>query len=50
VLVGVGQDQGSLPRGLYLVDGVYTMEISPTGYKSVRLLHGTTDDLCGRID
>ncbi|MET9678810.1 hypothetical protein [Streptomyces coeruleorubidus] len=50
VLVGVGQDQGSLPRGLYLVDGVYTMEISPTGYKSVRLLHGTTDDLCSRID
>ncbi|MFH9061328.1 hypothetical protein ACH4GM_08960 [Streptomyces coeruleorubidus] len=49
VLVGVGQDQGSLPRGLYLVDGVYTMEISPTGYKSVRLLHGTTDDLCARI-
>lgn len=50
VLVGVGQGQGSLPRGLYLVDGVYTMDISPTGYKSVRLLHGTTDDLCARID
>ncbi|MYS91309.1 MULTISPECIES: hypothetical protein [Streptomyces] len=50
VLVGVGQDQGSLPRGLYLVDGVYTLDISPTGYKSVRLLHGTTDDLCARID
>jgi hypothetical protein len=50
VLVGVGQDQGSLPRGLYLVDGVYTMDISPTGYKSVRLLHGTTDDLCAHID
>jgi hypothetical protein len=50
VLVGVGQNQGSLPRGLYLVDGVYTMEISPTGYKSVRLLHGTTDALCDRID
>ncbi|CAM5548255.1 hypothetical protein STAFG_8650 [Streptomyces afghaniensis 772] len=49
VLVGVGQDQGSLPRGLYLVDGVYTMDISPTGYKSVRLLHGTTDDLCAHI-
>jgi hypothetical protein len=50
VLVGVGQDQGSLPRGLYLLDGVYTMDIDPTGYKSVHLLKGTTDDLCAHID
>ncbi|GGX14379.1 hypothetical protein [Streptomyces lomondensis] len=50
VLVGVGPGQGSLPRGLYLVDGVFTMHISPTGYKEVRLLHGTTDDLCDRVD
>ncbi|WP_030245255.1 hypothetical protein [Streptomyces sp. NRRL S-455] len=49
VLVGVGEGQGSLPRGLYIVDGVYTMDISPAGHKTVRLLHGTTDDLCARI-
>ncbi|MEU1849459.1 hypothetical protein ABZ499_09305 [Streptomyces sp. NPDC019990] len=49
VLVGAGEGQSSLPRGLYIVDGVYTMDISPTGYKAVRLLHGTTDDLCARI-
>ncbi|CAL9373023.1 hypothetical protein [Streptomyces sp. enrichment culture] len=47
VLVGVGE--GSLPRGLYVVDGVYTMDISATGHKDVHLLHGTTDDLCARI-
>lgn len=50
VLVGVGEGRGTLPRGLYLVDGVYSLEISPTGFKSVRLLHGTTDDLCAHID
>lgn len=50
VLVGVGAGQGNLPRGLYIVDGVYTMEIGAGGYKAVHLVHGTTDDLCARID
>ncbi|KDN76938.1 hypothetical protein DF19_14485 [Streptomyces olindensis] len=49
VLVGVGEGLGNLPRGLYIVDGVFTMRISPTGYKDVRLLHATTDNLCDRI-
>ncbi|MEU2539496.1 hypothetical protein [Streptomyces iakyrus] len=49
VFVGVGEGGGTLPRGLYIVDGVYTMDIGATGYKSVHLLHGTTDDLCARI-
>ncbi|MFB7931599.1 hypothetical protein ACFC4C_21095 [Streptomyces sp. NPDC056039] len=50
VLVGVGEGQGTLPRGLYIVDGVYGMDISATGYKAVHLVRGTTDDLCARID
>ncbi|MFF7309832.1 hypothetical protein [Streptomyces sp. NPDC008137] len=50
VLVGVGEGRGTLPRGLYIVDGVYTMDISATGYKAVHLVRGTTDDLCARID
>ncbi|MFC9506298.1 hypothetical protein [Streptomyces sp. NPDC057002] len=50
VFVGVGEGQGTLPRGLYIVDGVYTMDISATGYKAVHLVRGTTDDLCARID
>ncbi|MGI5427233.1 hypothetical protein [Streptomyces sp. CA-179760] len=50
VFVGVGKDQGTLPRGLYIVDGVYTMEISATGYKAVHLVRGSADDLCARID
>ncbi|MFF8869662.1 hypothetical protein [Streptomyces massasporeus] len=50
VLVGVGEGLGSLPRGLYVVDGVFTMDIGADGFKDVRLVHGTTDDLCARID
>jgi hypothetical protein len=49
VFVGVGEGGGTLPRGLYIVDGVYTMDIGANGYKSVHLVHGSTDDLCARI-
>ncbi|MFJ8749416.1 hypothetical protein ACIREO_08785 [Streptomyces sp. NPDC102441] len=49
VLAGVGENAGNLARGLYVLDGVYTMDISATGYKSVHLVHGSADDLCSRI-
>ncbi|WP_030543324.1 hypothetical protein [Streptomyces albus] len=49
VLVGVGENGGNLARGLYIVDGAYTMDIGPTGYKTVTMAAGTTDDLCARI-
>jgi hypothetical protein len=49
VLVGMG-DAGSLPRGLYLIDGVYTMDIDAAGHNTVTMAHGTVDDLCARVD
>lgn len=50
VLVGVAENGGSLARGVHLIDGVYTMDISATGYKDVTLAHGSTDDICARVD
>lgn len=50
VLVGVGEDAGNLDRGLYIVDGVYTMDISSSGYKTVIMAHGSTTDICDQID
>ncbi|MFF5310217.1 hypothetical protein [Streptomyces massasporeus] len=50
VLVGVGEGRGTLPRGLYVVDGVFTMDIGADGFKDVRLVHAATDDLCARLD
>lgn len=50
VLVGVGEGKGNLPRGLYIVDGVYAMTISPDGYKSVTMVHGSRTDICAQID
>ncbi|MCH0543492.1 hypothetical protein I3F58_28885 [Streptomyces sp. MUM 203J] len=49
VLIGFGKDAGSLPRGIYIVDGVYTLDIGTGGQKTLRMAYGTTDDLCDRI-
>ncbi|MEU1280360.1 hypothetical protein [Streptomyces sp. NPDC005805] len=49
VLVGIAEGKGNLPRGLYIVDGVYRMEISSDGHKSVTMAHGSRTDLCARI-
>ncbi len=48
VLVGVAE--GNLDRGLYIVDGAYTLHIAADGYRTVTMATGTTDDLCARID
>ncbi|MFM9368565.1 hypothetical protein [Streptomyces sp. Da 82-17] len=50
VLVGVAENGGNLPRGLHLVDGVYTLHIGPDGYKTVTMQQGGRDDLCARVD
>lgn len=50
VLVGVGEGRGNLPRGLYIIDGMYTLDINSTGYKTVNMAYGTQDDICARID
>ncbi|WP_087765304.1 hypothetical protein [Streptomyces sp. CS057] len=47
VLVGVGD--GNLARGMYVVDGVYTIGISPAGSKTVTGPLVTTDSVCDRI-
>lgn len=47
VLVGVGE--GNLDRGMYIVDGVYTLDISSTGVKTVTMAHGSTTDICDQI-
>lgn len=48
VLVGVGK--GNLARGMYVVDGVYTIGISATGAKTVTGPVVATDSICDRID
>ena len=42
-------DRGNLARGLYVVDGLFTLTISDTGFKTVKISTGTKDNLCGRV-
>ncbi|MGW4158648.1 hypothetical protein [Streptomyces sp. NPDC004788] len=49
ILAGFAEGGGNVPRGLYTVDGAYTLEVSPTGYKTLTFLHGSTDSLCEKV-
>ncbi|MFF0433336.1 hypothetical protein ACFYU9_14050 [Streptomyces sp. NPDC004327] len=49
ILAGFGEGGGNVPRGLYTVDGAYTLEVSPTGYKTLTFLHGSADSLCEKV-
>ena len=46
VLAGLSEGSSNLPRGLYAIDGVYTIEFSPTGFKTITLTHGSVHNLC----
>jgi hypothetical protein len=47
VLVGFGQDAGNLPRGLYILNGIYTLTISKDGYRTVKWkVDGGADNIC----
>ncbi|MFF2775671.1 hypothetical protein ACFVU3_12250 [Streptomyces sp. NPDC058052] len=49
ILAGFGEGGGNVARGLYTVDGTYTLDVSPTGYKTLDLLRGTTEPLCAEV-
>ncbi|MFI1980067.1 hypothetical protein [Streptomyces wedmorensis] len=49
ILAGFGEGGGNVPRGLYTVDGAYTLTVSPTGYKTLTQLHGSTESLCEKV-
>ena len=46
VIAGLAEGSSNLARGLYTIDGVYTVEFSPTGFKTITLTHGTIHNLC----
>lgn len=44
VLAGVGE--GTLPRGLWLIDGQYVLEFAADGYRTLHMIHGSTHNVC----
>jgi hypothetical protein len=41
--------RSNLPRGLYLLDGVYTVDISTTGFLTFSFVEGGATDLCPQL-
>ncbi|MEU9828247.1 hypothetical protein [Micromonospora chersina] len=50
VLLGFRENAGSLPKGLWIVDGQFTVEFTPTFEKTITMLHGTTHNVCTDVD
>jgi hypothetical protein len=50
VLFGFGENAGTLPRGVWRIDGQYIVEFSPMGYRSLTMAHGTTHNVCEDLD
>ncbi|MER7893145.1 hypothetical protein ABTX15_25320 [Micromonospora sp. NPDC094482] len=50
VLFGFRENGGTLPRGIWVIDGVYVVEFSPTLEKTVTMVYGTTHDVCTDLD
>ncbi len=50
ILLGVRAGQGNIPRGLWVVDGLYRLAISATGYRTLTMIKGTLDNVCNHLD
>ncbi|MFI1382912.1 hypothetical protein [Embleya sp. NPDC020886] len=50
VLTTFRENGGTLPRGLYRIDGAYTLDIDANRDKQLTMLHGTAENLCPRLD
>ncbi|MEU7820512.1 hypothetical protein [Catellatospora sp. NPDC049133] len=50
VIFGFRADGSTLPRGMWLIDGVYTVAFTPTFQKTLTMVHGTTTNLCTLVD
>jgi len=47
ILLGMAENGGNLPRGLYVPNGIYTLTISATGYRTVKWkVDGGLDNIC----
>jgi len=49
VLIGAKANSGNIPRGMWVVDGVYRIAFSATGTKTLTMWHGSMDNVCTHI-
>ncbi|HKT03676.1 MAG TPA: hypothetical protein VJT31_29465 [Rugosimonospora sp.] len=46
VIARIPAGSSNLPRGMYTITGVYRVAFSPTGFKTITLVHGRIHNLC----
>jgi hypothetical protein len=46
ILLGMHEGLGNLPRGMYVANGIYTLKISKTGYRTVTFKVGGAENIC----
>jgi hypothetical protein len=47
ILLGIAEGGGNLPRGLYVPNGIYTLDVSQTGFRTVKWqVDGGLDNIC----
>jgi len=50
ILLGMPENGGNLPRGLYVPNGIYTLTISATGYRTVKWqADGGAENVCAEL-
>ncbi|WP_203723662.1 hypothetical protein [Actinoplanes teichomyceticus] len=49
VLLRVREGQGNIPRGLWIVDGLYRLAISATGHRTLTMVRGSLDNVCDHL-
>ncbi|MFF4779102.1 hypothetical protein ACFY05_40430 [Microtetraspora fusca] len=49
VMVGFSTGMGNHAPGLFILDGIYRLEISATGYRELTKIRGTEIDLCAAL-
>lgn len=50
ILMGMHEGLGNLPRGMYVPNGIYTLRISKTGYRTVTFTVGGADNICDDLE
>lgn len=49
VLARIAEGRSNLPRGLYILNGIYRLDISATGFITVAFVTGSADNVCSQL-
>ena len=50
VLARLKDGASNIPRGVWTIDGVYDVNFSTTGFKTITIFHGGVHDVCADLD